>query len=187
MEFIFTVGCRKSTHVALFAALFSLSVSAWAQSNSCDLNGDGVVDSADVALAVNMALGSASCTANVESPGSCTVVTVQRVMKASRGRGCNILDTAPSITSPIAASGTVGSPFSYQIKAASTPINYSVSGLPDGLSLDTATGLISGTPTSAGTSAVTMRVTLSNVSSATSSFTGPAIVTRRRQAEPAQP
>ena len=39
----------------------------------CDLNQDGVVNSADVTLAVNMALGTNTCSANVEGPNTCTV------------------------------------------------------------------------------------------------------------------
>jgi len=149
LESMCTVGRRTKSRVALFAALLSLSVSAWAQISSCDLNGDGVVDSADVALAVNMALGTAACTANVEGPGTCSLETVQRVVKASQGRGC-VVSNAPSITSPTSVNGTVGSPFSYQITAANTTATYSATGLPNGLSIDTATGLISGMPPSAG-------------------------------------
>jgi len=81
-------------------------------------------------------------------------------MKASLGRGC-VVNHAPSITSPTSVTGTVGSPFSYQITAGNTPTAYGASGLPDGLSINTATGLISGRPASAGISIVTMTVTVS--------------------------
>lgn len=48
--------------------------------------------------------------------------------------------------------GTVGMPFTYQIVASGTPTSYAVSTdlLPAGLTLNTTTGLISGTPTAAG-------------------------------------
>ena len=66
---------------------------------------------------------------------------------------------APVITSATTASGTVGSAFSYQITATNTPTSYGATGLPAGLSVNSATGLISGTPTTAGTSTVTLSAT----------------------------
>ena len=66
---------------------------------------------------------------------------------------------APVITSAATASGTVGSAFSYQITAANTPTGYGATGLPSGLSVNTTTGLISGTPSGAGVSAVTLSAT----------------------------
>jgi hypothetical protein len=50
------------------------------------------------------------------------------------------------ITSSSTASATNGSPFSYQILANNGPISYSATGMPNGLQIDTATGLISGVP-----------------------------------------
>lgn len=64
-----------------------------AQSNPCDLNGDGVVNSTDVTLAVNMALGTTTCTANLEGADVCTVITVQRVVNASLGGTCIAYNT----------------------------------------------------------------------------------------------
>jgi PKD repeat protein len=63
---------------------------------------------------------------------------------------------APVITSALSASGTVGQAFSYQIAASGSPTNYSATGLPPGLSVTAASGLISGTPTQACTNAVSL-------------------------------
>jgi len=69
----------------------------------------------------------------------------------------------PQITSPATASGTVGAPFSYQIIATNQPTHYfatspsdkgtepPASSLPPGITYDTASGLVTGTPTKAGT------------------------------------
>src|SRR6266487_4641130 len=65
----------------------------------------------------------------------------------------------PVITSPGTATGTVGVAFSYQITATNNPTSYGASSLPPGLTVNTATGLISGTPTTAGTYPVTISAT----------------------------
>jgi hypothetical protein len=73
----------------LLAGIVCLSYVAWGQSFSpCDLNQDGVVNETDVTLAVNMALGTAPCTADIEGPLICSVITVQRVINASQGQTC---------------------------------------------------------------------------------------------------
>jgi hypothetical protein len=66
---------------------------------------------------------------------------------------------APVITSPTTASGTVGSSFSYQITATNSPTSFGASNLPPGLSVNSSTGLISGTPTATGTTASSISAT----------------------------
>lgn len=65
----------------------------------------------------------------------------------------------PIITSPFTASATVGGPFSYQIFATNNPTSFAATALPPGLSINTTTGVISGTPTTLGTTAVTISAT----------------------------
>jgi len=62
----------------------------------------------------------------------------------------------PVITSPLSASGNVGSNFSYNITATNNPTSYNATGLPSGLSINTASGLISGQPTTKGVFPVTL-------------------------------
>jgi len=58
---------------------------------------------------------------------------------------------APQITSPLTASVQVGQPFTYTVTASSTsPVSFSVTNLPGGLTFSTTTNTISGTPTTAG-------------------------------------
>ena len=65
----------------------------------------------------------------------------------------------PAITSAKTANGTVGSTFSFEITASNSPVSYGATGLPSGLSVNSATGLISGTPASAATASVTVSAT----------------------------
>ena len=61
------------------------------------------------------------------------------------------LSQTPVITSALSMSGSNGVPFSYTITANNYPASYYASGLPSWLSLNLATGVISGTPTTSGT------------------------------------
>jgi hypothetical protein len=82
---------------------------------------------------------------------------------ATLGPGLTIVGTitvTPAITSAATASGTYGSAFTYVISASNSPTIYSVTGaLPAGLSLNTSTGIIGGTPTAEGTFNVTIGAT----------------------------
>ncbi len=83
--------------------------------------------------------------------GSVTSAASFTVTTGTRPTPPTPVSNPPVITSALSASGTLGIPFLYQITATNTPTAFSASRLPAGLSLDTATGLISGTPTAAGT------------------------------------
>ncbi|MEO5960559.1 MAG: Ig domain-containing protein [Opitutaceae bacterium] len=77
----------------------------------------------------------------------------------------------PIITnSPLTAAGTVGTAFNFAIAASGLPTSYSANSLPAGLSLNTTTGVVSGTPTAAGTFLVT-------IGAANSTGSGSAVVT----------
>ncbi|MCQ4040993.1 putative Ig domain-containing protein [Streptantibioticus rubrisoli] len=80
-----------------------------------------------------------------------------------------------TVTNPGNQTSTVGTAASLQIQASDSAsgqtLSYSASGLPAGLSIDSASGAISGTPTTAGTSQVTVTVTDSTHASGSASFT----------------
>jgi hypothetical protein len=86
----------------------------------------------------------------------------------------------PVISSAASATGTADAAFSYQITASNSPTSYDATGLPAGLGVNTATGLISGTPSASGTSGVTVSATnASGTGSATLSLTiNPAAISK---------
>ncbi|MER5545069.1 putative Ig domain-containing protein [Streptomyces sp. NPDC001118] len=79
-----------------------------------------------------------------------------------------------TVTNPGSQSTTTGSAVSLQIKAsdsAGAALTYSASGLPTGLSINSSTGLISGTASTAGTYQVTVTAKDSTGASGSTSFT----------------
>lgn len=88
---------RKGIVVGLTACFFSFLPFIRAQGNACDLNQDGIINTADVTLAINMALGTTSCSAKVEGSSICTVITVQRVFNASLGQPCVVYNAHAAI------------------------------------------------------------------------------------------
>lgn len=66
---------------------------------------------------------------------------------------------SPAISSATSVNGTVGTAFNYAITASDSPTSYSATDLPAGLSINTSTGVISGTPTAIGLRVVTLGAT----------------------------
>jgi hypothetical protein len=71
----------------------------------------------------------------------------------------SIIPPAPVITSPLTAIGQVSNAFNYSITASNFPTSFGAVGLPPGLTLDTSSGLISGTPTTNGNFSATLLAT----------------------------
>jgi hypothetical protein len=75
------------------------------------------------------------------------------------------------------AEAAVGGGFRYQITATNHPTSDEATGLPPGLAVDKATGAITGTPTKAGISAVTL-----NASDGTGTATASLVITVKAKA-----
>ena len=90
-------------------------------------------------------------TANYRLNGTLTPVTVAPITLTP--------GLLPNITSATSAAATVGTAFTYTITASNSPTSFAATGLPAGLTLTTTTGVISGTPTTAGSYPVTLTAT----------------------------
>ena len=92
----------------------------------------------------------------------------------SSGSGGGTTNTV-TVTNPGNQTGTVGTATSLQIQAADSAsgqtLTYNATGLPAGLQINASSGLISGTPSTAGTSNVTVTATDSTGASGSTSFT----------------
>ncbi|HEY5837039.1 M4 family metallopeptidase [Streptomyces sp.] len=123
--------------------------------------------------------------ADLFGAGSATYNTVANTW-AAIGVGSRVANGV-TVTNPGNKSTLVNTATSLQIQATSTnpgPLTYSATGLPTGLSINTSTGLISGTPTVVGTKTVT--VTATDSTSATGSTTFTWTITSTAGCTPAQ-
>ena len=119
--------------------------------------GGGVTTIGGLAGSVGSNDGTGS-TARFKNPGSIAVDSAGNVYVAHFFNATAIRRTGllPVITSASTAVGTLGYAFSYQITANNTPTSFNATGLPAGLSINPTTGLISGTPTVAGTTSASL-------------------------------
>ncbi|MGW5055285.1 S8 family serine peptidase [Actinokineospora sp. NPDC004072] len=115
---------------------------------------------------VATAMTSASTPNKISNPGT---GSPNRLLYVTPGEP----PTGPTITDPGQQQDVIGTPVSLQLSAAggATPYTWSATGLPTGLSINSATGLISGTPTVADAYSVTATVTDSRGGSDSTSFT----------------
>src|SRR4029077_20579954 len=154
-----TITSLNPTCAAAGGAQFTLTVNGTNFVSTSTVNWNGM------ALAI-LSRSSTQLTATVTAaliatPGTASIT----VVNPSPGGGTSnavtfTIANTPAITSPLTACGAVGVAFSYTITATNNPTSFSASPLPAGLTVSTSTGVISGTPTTAGTTNVT--ITASN-------------------------
>jgi sugar lactone lactonase YvrE len=110
-------------------------------------------------LSVNTATGAITGTPTAVGVSTVTLSATNAGGTGTATLTLTIASGAPVITSATAAIGTVGSAFSYTITATRSPTGYNATGVPAGLSVNTATGAITGTPTAVGVSTITLSAT----------------------------
>lgn len=107
-------------------------------------------------LGVDPATGLISGTTSVTGASYVTLDAVNSSGTGSATLALTVFQAPPVITSALQGTGTTGEPFAYQITATNNPTSFGATGLPGGLSVNTSSGLISGTLTSTGTTNVTI-------------------------------
>ena len=107
-------------------------------------------------LSINASTGLISGSPTAVGVSTVTLSAANASGSASLSLTLTVSAGGPIISSPLTAAGQIGQSFQYQIVASGTPTIYSAVGLPTGLTLNTATGLISGTPTVAAVTSVTL-------------------------------
>jgi hypothetical protein len=126
----------------------------------------------DLAMGGGYPNGVCGCTTPTSSTTSGATMSVAYVA-AYETTGSSTGNTV-TVTNPGSQTGTVGTAASLQVNASDSAsgqtLTYSATGLPAGLSINSSTGLISGTPTTAGTSDVTVTATDTTGASGSTSF-----------------
>src|SRR5437764_11349584 len=122
-------------------------------------NATGLPSGLNVNTSTGLISGTPVAGTDAGSPYSVTISATNAGGTGSATLTLTINPATPVIQPPFTATGQVGVAFSYQITATNNPTSYNATGLPAGLSVNTSTGLISGTPTTAGTYTVTISAT----------------------------
>lgn len=113
-------------------------------------------------LASTLPMGTTSYTDSTIASGQSYDYRVRSLAangQASSYDTTTVLPVVPVISSATTATGTVGTAFTYTITASNGATGYGATGLPTDLTINTSSGVISGTPTTAATYPVTLTAT----------------------------
>ena len=116
-------------------------------------------DSLPLGLAVNPTNGLIQGTPLESGIFVVTLGTANLCASAQTNLTLTVASSLPVITSALTASGTEQAAFNYRIRATGSPTGFGAGNLPQGLSVNPATGIISGSPLYAGNYAVTISAT----------------------------
>jgi cyclophilin family peptidyl-prolyl cis-trans isomerase len=145
----------KSTAYPTTTAPFNYQITATGSPMSFALTGDTL----PAGLSFSTTTGVISGTVTETAPG---IRNLNISATNGSGTGSATLSIAynyPVIADNLTASAVKGQPFQFQIQATNNPTSYAAYNLPDGVTVNTTTGLISGTPTVSGSDYMTIYAT----------------------------
>jgi O-glycosyl hydrolase len=169
------VAFKNTNGTIAIVALNNLTSS---DSITYSLSGTGTANGATVTPWLSNASNDAAAQASTSVSGGSFTATIPARSLVTYVVGTSGTTPPPSntvtVTNPGSQTGTVGTAASLQIQASDSAsgqtLTYSAAGLPAGLSISSSTGLISGTPTTAGTSSVTVTATDTTGASGSAAF-----------------
>ena len=97
-------------------------------------------------LSINTGTGAITGTPTVSGPFTAMISATNVTGTTTQALPITINLVTPVITSALTDNATSGSPYTYSITANNLPASFNATGLPSGLSVNTMTGVISGTP-----------------------------------------
>jgi len=117
-------------------------------------------------LSFDSATGAISGTPSTNGTFQISLSATNSSVTTSATLTLTIDDQPPAITSQLDVAAFVSRPYSYQIEASNNPTGHTATGLPDGFTFDSDTGLISGTPSAVNVSSI--GISASNAAGTTS-------------------
>jgi O-glycosyl hydrolase len=158
-------------------AIVALNTASSADPITYSLSGTGTANGATVTpyLTNSSSSVAAQGTTSVSNGSFTATIPARSLVTYVVGGSGSTTGNTVTVTSPGNQTGTVGTAASVQVHASDSAsgqtLAYTASGLPAGLSINSSTGLISGTPTTAGTSTVTVTATDTTGASGSATFT----------------
>lgn len=153
--------------VGTAARTFSSLTAGW--TNRTSTNGGSGTRFATLEIA-DLTVASPSATGTLTATASGTLLSSTGVQLALQSNG----SITVTVTNPGNQTGTVGTPVTLPISASDSgglTLSYGATGLPGGLSINSSSGTISGTPNASGTFNVTVTATDTSSNSGSASFT----------------
>ena len=158
-------------------AIVALNTAQTADPVTFSLSGTGTANGATVTPYVTSTSSDTAAQATIPVSGGAFTATIpaRSLVTYDIPAGSTSAGNAVTVTNPGNQAGATGTAASVQIhasdSAAGQTLSYSAAGLPAGLSINSSTGLISGTPTAGGTSTVTVTVRDATGASGSTTFT----------------